>query len=180
VGAGRCFVIVGEHPVGAGDTFDGTATYVVVDEGGAPELAQKTWYGVRRHGAPDTEEWDDGPNARTGAGGHPTASVAGMSKISLIAKLTAVEGKEAELEAALHAVVEAATEEDGLEVYSAHRVADQAGVYYFFEVYRDEDAFGIHGKGDRMRTAMGGFAGLLAGRPEVTMMSPVAAKGIDI
>ncbi len=103
-----------------------------------------------------------------------------MSKISIIAKLTAVEGKEDELEAALHAVVAAASEEDGLEVYSAHGVPDQRGVYYFFELYRDEDAFGVHGKGERMRAAMGGFAGLLAGRPEVTMMSPIAAKGLDI
>jgi len=28
--------------------------------------------------------------------------------------------------------------------------------------------------------ALGGFAGLLAGRPELTMMSPVAAKGFEI
>ena len=103
-----------------------------------------------------------------------------MSKISLIAKLTAVEGKEAELEAALHAVVAAGDEEAGLEVYSAHAAADEPGVYYFFELYADDEAKAVHGKGERMRAAMGGFAGLLAGRPEITMMTPVAAKGLDI
>ena len=103
-----------------------------------------------------------------------------MSKISLIAKLTAVEGKTEELEAALRAVIDAAAEEDGLEVYSAHRVDDQPGTYYFFELYRDDDAKAVHGKGDRMRAAMGGFAGLLAERPELTLMTPVAAKGLDI
>lgn len=103
-----------------------------------------------------------------------------MSKISLIAKLTAVEGKAEELETALRAVVEASAEEDGLEVYSAHRVDDQPGTYYFFEIYRDDEAKAVHGKGDRMRAAMGGFAGLLAGRPELTVMTPITAKGLDI
>jgi quinol monooxygenase YgiN len=103
-----------------------------------------------------------------------------MSKISLIAKLTAADGKSAELETALHGVIAAAAEEDGLEVYSAHRADDQPGVYYFFEVYRDQEAKDVHGKGEAMRTAMGAFAGLLAGRPELIAMTPVAAKGLDL
>ncbi len=103
-----------------------------------------------------------------------------MSKISLIAKLTATEGKHGELEAAIRRVIEAADEEAGLEVYSAHSVNDEPGVYYFFELYRDDDAMAAHGKGDGMRDAMGAFAGLLAGRPEITMMTPLAAKGLDL
>ena len=103
-----------------------------------------------------------------------------MSKISLIAKLTAVEGKESELEDALRGVVAAADEEPGLEVYTAHAAHDQPGVYYFFEVYADADAHAVHGKGERMRAAMGAFGGLLAGRPELTMLTPVAGKGIDL
>jgi quinol monooxygenase YgiN len=103
-----------------------------------------------------------------------------MSKISLIAKLTAAEGKESELEEALRGVIEAADEEDGLEVYSAHAVDEAPGVYYFFEIYRDDEAKAAHGKGDRMRAAMGAFAGLLGGRPEIITMTPVAAKGLDL
>jgi quinol monooxygenase YgiN len=103
-----------------------------------------------------------------------------MAKISLIAKLTAADGKQHQLEEALRGVVAAAEEEDGLEVYSANAVDGEPGVYYFFEVYRDDEARGVHGKGERMRAAMGGFAGLLAGRPEITVMTPVAAKGHDI
>lgn len=103
-----------------------------------------------------------------------------MSKISLIAKLTAVDGKADELEAAMRTVIEAAEEEEGLEVYSAHRVDGEPGCFYFFEIYRDQAAWDVHGKGDRMREAMGGFAGLLAGRPELTVMAPVAAKGLDV
>ena len=103
-----------------------------------------------------------------------------MSKISLIAKLTAVDGKADDLEVALRGVIEAAAEEDGLEVYSAHRSDDEPGVYYFFELYRDQQAKDVHGRGERMRTAMGAFGGLLAGRPELIMMTPVAAKGLDL
>lgn len=101
-----------------------------------------------------------------------------MSKISLIAKLTAVEGKEDAVAAAIRDVVAAADEEDGLLVYSANVSAAEPGVFYFFEVYRDDEALAVHGKGDRMRTAMGAFGGLLEGRPEITMLSPLGAKGL--
>ncbi|MDJ0767577.1 MAG: putative quinol monooxygenase [Ilumatobacter sp.] len=103
-----------------------------------------------------------------------------MSKISLIAKLTAAEGKQAELEDAMRSVVEAADEEPGLEVYAANAVDDEPGVYYFYEIYADEAARDAHGTGDRMRAAMGAFAGLLGGRPEIITMTPIAAKGADV
>jgi quinol monooxygenase YgiN len=103
-----------------------------------------------------------------------------MSKISLIAKLTAAEGKTAELSEAITAVVAAGDEEDGLEVYSAHAPDDEPGVFYFFEIYRDDEAMAVHGKGERMGAAMGAFAGLLGGRPEIIKMTPIAAKGLDI
>jgi quinol monooxygenase YgiN len=103
-----------------------------------------------------------------------------MSKISLIAKLTAAEGKESELEDVLRGVITAAAEENGLEVYSAHAASDAPGVYYFFELYADQAALDVHGKGEKMSVAMGAFKGLLAGRPEVTMMNPIVAKGLSL
>ncbi len=103
-----------------------------------------------------------------------------MSKISVIAKLTAADGREDDLEAALATLTAAADEEAGLEIYSVHRAEDEVGVYYFFEVYRDAGAMDAHGKGDGMKAAMGAVGGLLAGRPEIIMMTPVAAKGLDI
>lgn len=103
-----------------------------------------------------------------------------MSKISLIAKLTAAEGKSDELAGALRGVVEAADAEEGLEVYSAHSSNDEPGVFYFFELYRDGDALAEHGKGEAMKTAMAVIGGCLGGRPEITMMTPVVAKGLDV
>lgn len=103
-----------------------------------------------------------------------------MSKISLIAKLTAAEGKADELEAALASLIAAAEEEAGLEVYSAHADREQPGVYYFFEVYADADALAVHGKGDGMKSAMKQLGSFLGGRPEVTMLEPLVAKGLTL
>ncbi len=102
-----------------------------------------------------------------------------MSKITLTATLTAAEGKADELEAALVALIAAADEEPGLEVYSASKSKDDPNVFVFFEVYRDAEALEVHGKGDGMKAAMGAMGGLLAGRPDVKLMDPVAAKGLE-
>lgn len=103
-----------------------------------------------------------------------------MSKISLIAKLTAAEGKAEELEAALHGMITAAEEEAGLEIYSAHRDSADGQVFYFFELYTDQGALDVHGKGDGMKAAMGALGGLLAGRPDVSMLTPIVAKGLSL
>jgi len=103
-----------------------------------------------------------------------------MSKVTIIAKLTIAEGTTDAFEAALAALVTAADEEDGLELYSAHVVDAEPSVYYFFEVYRDADAFAVHGKTDGMRSAMRALGPFLAGAPEIIHMTPVAAKGLDI
>lgn len=103
-----------------------------------------------------------------------------MSRISLIAKLTAADGKHAELEARLQDLVAAADEEAGLEVYSVFKASDEAATYYFVEVYRDQAAVDAHGRGDGMRAAMGALGGLLAGRPEIIGLEPIASKGLDV
>ncbi len=103
-----------------------------------------------------------------------------MSKISLIAKLHAADGKADELQAALIELIGAADEEDGLEIYSLHRDPNDGSVFYFFELYRDQEALDVHGKGEAMAAAMGAMGGLLGGRPEITMLDPVAAKGLEL
>ena len=102
-----------------------------------------------------------------------------MSKISLIAKLPCQDGKNDEMEAALADLIEAANEEAGLEIYSAHK-ADDDNTYWFFELYSDAGAVEAHGKGDAMKAAMGAVGGFLAGKPEIVKATPVVAKGIDV
>lgn len=102
------------------------------------------------------------------------------TRISLIAKLTAAEGRADELKAALADLIAAADEEDGLEVYSAHAAADDDHVVYFFEVYRDAEALAAHGGGERMRPAMKALGAFLDGRAEVTRLTPLVAKGLEV
>lgn len=103
-----------------------------------------------------------------------------MSKVSLIAKLTAAEGKADDLAAALANLIAAADEEPGLEVYSVHRDNADDNVFHFFELYESQEAYDVHGKGDAMKAAMGAMGGLLGGRPEISMLTPVAAKGLSV
>jgi len=102
-----------------------------------------------------------------------------MSKITLLAKLSAAEGKADECRDAIKAAIAASDEEAGLLVYSCSEDAETPGDFVFFEVYENQAALDVHGKGDAMKAAMGALGGLLGGRPEITMMSPVAAKGLD-
>ena len=103
-----------------------------------------------------------------------------MSKLSLIAKVTAQEDKVDEMVAALKNLMTATDEEPGLEIYAAHQDANSPEVFWFYELYTDEAALGVHGAGERMKAAMGNMGALLAGAPEIHMMSPVAAKGLEV
>ena len=48
VGDGPWFVSVNESQAGDGSEYEGTATYVVVDDGGTLRLASKSWTGTRQ------------------------------------------------------------------------------------------------------------------------------------
>ncbi len=103
-----------------------------------------------------------------------------MSKIALIAKMTAREGKLAEMQELIGELCVAADEEPGLEVYAAHTNRDEPGVVYFYELYTDGDALKVHGKGERMRAAMAKMGAVTAGPPEITVIKPFAAKGLAL
>lgn len=102
------------------------------------------------------------------------------SKKSIIAKLTCDPDNADALEAALHEGIKASEEEGGLEIYSVHKDPNDAGVYWFFELYTDVDALGVHGKGDGMRAAMKAVGAHLSAPPEVSVLDPVVAKGLAL
>ena len=110
--------------------------------------------------------------------GRLTKFVGMSNKISLIAKLPCADGQNEGFEAALADMIEASNEEAGLEIYSAHRGEDNN--YWFFELYTDEEAKNVHGKGDGMKAAMRAIGAFMAGAPEVHVMTPVVAKGMDL
>ena len=95
--------------------------------------------------------------------------------ITVVAKLQAQEGKEAELEAVLSEMVEAVGEnEPGVPVYSLHVSDEDPTVYLFYEQYESPEAQTAHRETAHM-TAMGAkLQGLLAGRPEIARYTLVA------
>ena len=97
--------------------------------------------------------------------------------ITLFAKVVAKEGSEEALRGAIVSLVEAASEEEGLITYRSHQDDAEPAVFWFYEVYVDEDALAVHGRGERMRVAMGVLGDLLASRPEVHQVTSVASKG---
>ncbi|MEZ5343439.1 MAG: antibiotic biosynthesis monooxygenase [Acidimicrobiales bacterium] len=101
-----------------------------------------------------------------------------MTKISLIA-IPAAEGKAGAMKEALAALVAAAEEEAGLEIYSAHQDGANPRLL-LFELYTDADAFAVHGKSDAMKAAMGAVGANMGGKPEIPRMTPVVAKGIAL
>jgi len=101
-----------------------------------------------------------------------------MSKVSVFAKFTCVEGKGAEMDAALAAVVTASEGVDGVESYSYHRGDD--GTYWFFALMSSMEAAQNHGDNEAMQAAMPALMTLMAGPPEMSMTTPIAANGLDI
>ena len=103
-----------------------------------------------------------------------------MAKVALIAKLQTNPEQSVEVEAALKETCTAAVEEAGLEIYSAHKDSAEDGVYWFFELYENDAALGVHGQGDGMKAAMAALGALLTAPPTINIASPVAAKGINL
>ena len=103
-----------------------------------------------------------------------------MAKPAIIAKLTFQDGKREEgLRVFDQMFDNVRANEPGTLIYALHTDDKDANVAYFYEVYSDKDAMVAHGGSDTMKTVGRGLKDFLAGRLEITMMTPVAAKGID-
>jgi len=101
-----------------------------------------------------------------------------MSKVSMIGSITCQDGKADEMEVVLTAMVDAAREEPGCEIYSYHRSEDDT--FWFFALMTDEEAMQSHGKSEAMKAAMQDFGPQMAEPPKVSVTRPVAAIGLDL
>ena len=63
-----------------------------------------------------------------------------MSKVGIIAKMTAKQGQRSALVAALQPLLDAAKDEPGTEVYAMHTDAATPELVWFYELYTDQDA----------------------------------------
>ncbi|HET6949284.1 MAG TPA: putative quinol monooxygenase [Acidimicrobiales bacterium] len=101
-----------------------------------------------------------------------------MSKVTVMGTFTCRDGKAGETEAVLAAMVEAARDEPGVEIYSYHR--GEENTYWFFALMTDRGAMDKHGRTDAMQAAMSAFQPLVAEPPRMTVTTPVAALGLDL
>ncbi|MBM3140682.1 MAG: antibiotic biosynthesis monooxygenase [Chloroflexi bacterium] len=95
--------------------------------------------------------------------------------ITVLARLTAAAGKEAQMQAELEKMVAAVDgNEPGVAVYSLHTVQDQPGVFLFYEQYASQEAFQAHGQTDHMKALGAALRELSGGRPEITRLTQIA------
>ncbi len=101
-----------------------------------------------------------------------------MSKVTVMGTFTCQDGKAEEMEAVLTAMVEAASGDPGVEIYSYHRGEENA--FWFFALMADEESMQNHGQSEAMQAAMSAFGPLVAEPPQMTVTTPVAALGLDL
>jgi quinol monooxygenase YgiN len=101
-----------------------------------------------------------------------------MSKVSVMGTFTCQDGKAEEMETVLATMVEAASGEPGVEIYSYHR--GENNTFWFFALMADKESMQGHGQSEAMQSAMAAFGPLVAGPPQMAVTSPVAALGLDL
>ncbi len=96
--------------------------------------------------------------------------------ITVIAKLKAKAGSEAQLEEAFRSNIKNVRTETGTLEYILHRSAKDPTTFVFYEVYKDQEAFDHHGKTPYMKELGGKIGNLLDGRPEIQVLTEVERK----
>ena len=103
-----------------------------------------------------------------------------MSKIAVIAKLSAAPGKRDELVSVLQELVNGVASEDGTLAYALHTSNADDSTVFFYELYTDQAALDAHSKSPTMAAVGPKLAGLLGGMPELTQLTPVGGKGLAL
>ena len=101
------------------------------------------------------------------------------SKVAIHVKLTAAEGKGADLVAAFNDLYKPGglDSEPGTELHIIHQAKDNPDTVVFYELYSDQDASDAHSKGEVLRAVFPKLAGLVAGAPEMIIMEPKNGHG---
>ena len=100
-----------------------------------------------------------------------------MPQVSLLARITAKEGKGDDLVAAFEPIMEQVRNEPGTLLYVMNRAKDDPNVFWFSELYADDDAFVAHGASEAMAKAGPVMLPLIA-ESELVVGEPVLAKDL--
>jgi quinol monooxygenase YgiN len=103
-----------------------------------------------------------------------------MPKMAVVAKLVAKPGMGDDLAKAMGKLIDAVEDEPGTEVYVMHRSAQDPDAVWFYELYTDAAANGVHSGSETMKQMFTDLADIIGGRPEITLLEPVAGKGIPL
>jgi quinol monooxygenase YgiN len=95
-------------------------------------------------------------------------------ELAVVARLSAQPGRRDELVEACRGAVAGAAAEEGTLEYRLHLDASDPDVVWFYERYRDRDAFDTHSHSDGMRAFGKSVKDLLAAKPELTFTTPIA------
>ena len=101
-----------------------------------------------------------------------------MSKVSVVAKLTAQDGKRADIIAGMAPMMEHVQSEEGTLKYILMEDAADANVVWLYEEYVDQAAFEAHGGSDTMKALGAAIGPFMGGAPELIFCNPVAGKGL--
>ena len=100
-----------------------------------------------------------------------------MPRVALLAKFRAKEGKGDDLIAAFQPLFEQVDKEPGTLLYAMSRAKDDPELFWFSELYTDDDSFAAHGGSDAMAKAMPTLGPLIA-ESELILGDPVFGKGL--
>jgi autoinducer 2-degrading protein len=100
-----------------------------------------------------------------------------MPQVSYLAKVRAKEGKGDELVAAFEPIFEQVGQEPGTLIYAMNRAKDDPDLFWFSELYADDEAFADHGSSDAIAKAATSFSELIADA-EMILGEPVFGKGL--
>jgi len=101
-----------------------------------------------------------------------------MSNVAVVARLSAQPGKRDDLVAALQAALDNAESEPGTRYYILHTDDKDADAVWFYELYGSAEDLKAHSTSDAFKALGPTLASLLAGRPELTFLTPVGGKGL--
>jgi quinol monooxygenase YgiN len=96
--------------------------------------------------------------------------------ITLVAKIKAKAGSEAQVEAAFREMIGKVRGEAGTLDYILNKSTLDPTTFVFIERYKDQDALSAHGKSEHMAALNGKLRGLLDGHPTIDMLAELDRK----
>ncbi|MBU1170708.1 MAG: antibiotic biosynthesis monooxygenase [Proteobacteria bacterium] len=92
----------------------------------------------------------------------------------VVAKMTALNGKEADMEKALLDMIPLVKEEVGTITYTLHKDQNNPRVFLFYEKYTDLDALVAHSSTEYFKALFKTLKPMLDGKPEISMFTELA------